>query len=282
MTEPRPGWYPDPAPDGDGFRWWDGRDWTDALSSIQQAPPPRPRRQPHRGRRPLALVLGLSLLITGGVVGLLGWQAAAGPSGDRAVPGTGGPAPSSAASVGRTGHGADGRLNEVTGEVAFGSATMTLPDRPYRPIGGAITVPGAFDAMFVATAPVHPDFNGSETWTAMVGLGHIPAESWQDDPREFAEGAMAGFSLRFFGRHPTSVQGLDYHLTWVSGHSCAEVTGDVHYDISGLPSSYDRVRLIGCPRADGSVIAAISSVPDDADPQLARQAEDSLATLEFS
>jgi hypothetical protein len=278
VTEPRPGWYPDPASDGGGFRWWDGRDWTAALSSTQQAPPPRSRRL-SGGRRSLALVLGLTLLVSGGMVGLLGWQALPGTTGDRAAPGSGGPAPSAAATVDRAGYGAYGRLNEVTGEVAFGSATMTLPGSPYRSVGGAIEVPDAFDAMFLATAPVHPDFDGSQTWTAMVGLGYIPAEAWQDDPRAFAEEAMAGFSLRFFGRNHTSVRDLGYQLTWVDGHSCAEVTGDVHYDVKGLPSSYDRVRLIGCPRSDGSVIAAVSSIPDDADPELSRLAEDALSTL---
>ncbi|GAA5034562.1 hypothetical protein GCM10023317_87320 [Actinopolymorpha pittospori] len=40
MTEKAPGWYTDPSGIPRAFRWWDGRQWTQAISEDQQAPPP--------------------------------------------------------------------------------------------------------------------------------------------------------------------------------------------------------------------------------------------------
>jgi len=42
VTQPPPGWYPDPA-GSDGVRWWDGQDWTGHVQQAQ-APAPQTRR----------------------------------------------------------------------------------------------------------------------------------------------------------------------------------------------------------------------------------------------
>ncbi|WP_084678032.1 DUF2510 domain-containing protein [Actinopolymorpha alba] len=42
MTEKGPGWYVDPSGLPDTFRWWDGRQWTQALTSDQTSPAPAP------------------------------------------------------------------------------------------------------------------------------------------------------------------------------------------------------------------------------------------------
>lgn len=33
MTQPQPGWYPDPAGDPTKLRWWDGTNWTDQYAA---------------------------------------------------------------------------------------------------------------------------------------------------------------------------------------------------------------------------------------------------------
>jgi Protein of unknown function (DUF2510)/Bacterial PH domain len=62
MTQPEPGWYPDPAAGG-RMRWWDGQRWTDQVrqANAQQQPPPmaesRDHEEPGGGRtreRPVA------------------------------------------------------------------------------------------------------------------------------------------------------------------------------------------------------------------------------------
>ncbi|SDS12479.1 DUF2510 domain-containing protein [Microlunatus soli] len=253
---------------------------------------PSDRAQP-RGGRLVALLVAVSLVVSGGVVGLIGWrsyQSARSPAGSAA----GGPEQSSAAgpqaSSGPSpggGSGSDaqadrsGRLDEVTRRASIGRATMTLPPAPYELVSDPVSIPHVFDAMFVANAPVHADYNGADTWASTVGIGHIPAEAWTDDDLPgFGRKALKGISEQFFGYTPTSVDKFDYHPVTVGSTACAELTANVHYAVKGLASKFDRVRIVGCPDGtDGSVVAAVSSVPDDASHQVSTLAERSLATF---
>jgi hypothetical protein len=49
--------------------------------------------------------------------------------------------------------------------------------------------------------------------------------------------------------------------------------------VDRLPSRYDTVTALLVKLDDGSLIMAASSVPDDADSDVARQASDALSTL---
>lgn len=301
MSEPRPGWYPDPSPDAESgsYRWWDGSSWTSARGDSATAPPPSDP-QPvasattpaaRSGHRLMALLVGLSLVIGGGVVGVIGWanwqdhrRAAAGATASSdppSAPANRSPTPEPQ-NTQRTPQpaGPNGRLDRVTREAMINGARMTLPGEPYELTTDPVTVPGVFDAMFVADAPVHREYNGTDDWNATVGIGHIPAEAWQgQDPKAFAEQALAGVTDKFFGGHPAKIKRLRHGGTMVDGQVCAKATADVHYRIEDLSSRYDRVLLIGCPAVDGSVITAVSSVPDDADDELVRLAEQSVSTL---
>lgn len=276
MTDPRPGWYPDPSGHGGAFRWWDGNDWTDRTRS----------KLPTRNNRLIVLLLGFSLVVSGGVAGLIGWksfQDARQSDRQGASGGVTAPPRATTRAASSTPRQPDGQLDETTRQATLGDGRMVLPGRPYELVTDPVTVPDVFDAMFVANAPVHPRFNGSDTWAATVGLGHIPDDAWaQDDLPAFAHKALTGFSEQFFGYHPTSVKKISYAATTVSGRTCARITANVHYQVKKLASRYDRVVIIGCPEDDGSVIAAISSVPDDAPEPLPQLAEASLATLKLS
>lgn len=160
---------------------------------------------------------------------------------------------------------------------------MTLPGRPYELVSDPVNVPGVFDAMFVANAPVSPRADGSQTWAATVGLGHIPADAWSgNDLSGFARKALTGFSEQFFGYRPKSVQHIAYTAAMVSGRTCARITATVHFQARRTASRQVRLVIIGCPATDDSVIAAISSVPDGAPKPLTRLAGKSLATLTLS
>jgi hypothetical protein len=279
VTARRPGWYPDPSSRSGDFRWWDGTQWTERTrSKLPPANTPNSRL--------IALLLGFSLVIGGGVVGLLGWRSfsdARQADQHPAAKTAGAPQRQTDRTADRSAKQPDGQLDETTREATLADGRMVLPGAPYELVTEPETVPGVFDAMFVANAPVHARFNGSDTWAATVGIGHIPADAWSsDDLPGFARKALYGFSEHFFGYHPTSVTKVRYGAMTVSGRSCAQITADVHYRVKKLASRYDHLVLIGCPAGDGSVIAAISSVPDDAPPPLPRLARRSLATLTLS
>jgi hypothetical protein len=280
VTVPRPGWYPDPSSRGETFRWWDGSEWTDRTRTKL------PSRNNRPNNRLIVLLLGFSLVVGGGVVGLFGWRTFSDTrQADRQqASGAASPTPRhTARTTGRSPGQPDGQLDETTREATLAGARMILPGAPYELVTDPVTVPHVFDAMFVANAPVHARFNGSDTWAATVGLGHIPADAWsRDDLPGFARKVLYGFSEQFFGYHPSSVERLDYGAATVSGRPCAKITANVVYRAKKPAGRHDRLVIIGCPAADGSVIAAISSVPDDARPLLSRLASKSLASLTLS
>jgi len=278
VTAPRPGWYPDPSGHGGTFRWWDGSDWTDRTRS----------KLPAQNTRLVALLLGVTLVLSGGVVGLMGWRSFhdAGPSGQPATSGGGNRAPGTPASDATTEAQPDGQLDETTRTAMLAGGRMVLPGSPYALVTDPVTVPGVFDAMFVANAPVRTGSDGSDTWAATVGLGHIPAGTWsEDDLRGFARKALSGISEQFFGYHPSAVSKINDTTTTVSGRPCARITAEVDYGSTkarNRSDRHDRMVIIGCPDKDGSVIAAISSVPGDAAPSLAALAATSLDTFSLS
>jgi hypothetical protein len=65
----------------------------------------------------------------------------------------------------------------------------------------------------------------------------------------------------------------------VGGHPGMEFRADIHYSADDLPSSYDRAVVWLVRSDDGSLIAAISSVPNDASPQIRNSASAALETL---
>jgi hypothetical protein len=72
-------------------------------------------------------------------------------------------------------------------------------------------------------------------------------------------------------------------MTWrqrtIDGQPAMLFSAQVHYAVHRLPSRYDTVTAVLVRLDDGSLIMAASSVPNDADSDIARQAGDALKTL---
>ncbi|MET0693944.1 MAG: DUF2510 domain-containing protein [Propionibacteriaceae bacterium] len=308
---PRPGWYPDPAGAADLYRWWDGETWTEAISESAQAP--RPGRAPTVGSgshldsdegsdsanplptpdsvdepgvrsgsplRTAGLVAcGFAVFVAAALgVGLMIWRE---PSPTTAPPTSAGArSPSAATSSPAAPQAPPGQLDESTGVATIGQASITLPGSPYELDDDPMQIPGVFDAFFVANADVHPDYDGMHGWSATVGLAHFsPTLTQSEDLSESGAQAMALLSKRFFGGHPTQVEEVSSSVRAVDGHSGMLVTAQVHYAIKDLPSGYDTVTAWLVRLDDGSLVAALSSVPNDADPDVKRLAQESVASL---
>jgi len=72
-------------------------------------------------------------------------------------------------------------------------------------------------------------------------------------------------------------------LSWderpVDGQPGMLFSAQVHYRVDRLPSRYDTVTALVVELDDGSLIIAASSVPNDANADVALQARDALRTL---
>ena len=294
-TAPRPGWYPDPAGSDELLRWWDGQDWTDRVSNSAAAPPPleteneagshswlssdeRVSRSRSALRPWLALGSAFAVFLAAGLgVGLMIWRE---PGARTADLSSGATTPRAVAGV-RTAP--VGRLDESTGVATIGPASMTLPGSPYELYDDPVAVRGVLDAFFVANASVHDDYDGSHSWSATVGLAHLSPElASESGLQQPGSRAMLRLSRELFGGHRTTVRRLSSSERSVDGHPGALFTADVYYAIPHLPSRFDTVSALMVRLDDGSLVLAVSSVPNDASPQVKDLAAASLGTLTVS
>jgi hypothetical protein len=180
-----------------------------------------------------------------------------------------------------TAHEATGRLDESTRQATVGPATMMLPDDPYVVEEDPKHVDGLIDVIFLANAPVHSDYHGQDDWLATVSLALLSPDVARSGLEAAGETAMRRFSQLFFANHATRLTGLATADRSVDGHPGLEFSADVHYVIEHLPSRYDHVVVRLVQADDGSIVAAISSIPNDASPHLADLAAQSLDSLQL-
>lgn len=271
-TTPRPGWYRDPADDaGVGYRWWDGSTWTDYTADHAYAPSPEdtvvlgPSRPRSRVVQVVAwtVVVALVLTTSAGALMLL-WSD---------PPATGQQEPESAASVG-------GQLDERARRAAIGPVTMDLPGPPYKVSSGTHKVSGVLDVVFLAEATIHPRTAQHAGWTAMTCLAAVDEHLADDfDLEEDSVATLRKLASKIYGTGPTELRDVDVSEHAVDGHGGVRITARVHYVIAGLPSRYDDVTAILVRLDDGSVVTALSSVPDDASDEVRELAAQSLASL---
>lgn len=283
---PRPGWYPDPAGAPGLYRWWDGSHWADVTSDSVQAPPPLALPieaaggvAPHHHASPLriaaALGLGFALFISASIgLGLAIWPTQSDRSAQRAAGGPGG-----LPTVGSVGTDPVGYLDERTRTATIGPASLTMPGDPYILSPDPMAIRGVLDLLFWANAPVHVRYDGKNTWSSGVLLGRVAQSSSQDELQTEGTLALHRLSNAIFEQHPTELKGLRWDEHAVDGRPGMLFSARVYYSVDRLPSRYDTVTAVVVRLDDGSLIMAASSVPNDADSDVARQAADALKTL---
>lgn len=307
MTAPRPGWYPDPAGAAELYRWWDGQQWTLAISESPQAPAPSnhppvglteldgvpelagvdrqsgPPRRRSVLRAAVAVTVGFAMFVSAGLgLGLVIFGED--PSRSRAgqLPTPPATLPSTPTQPAASGSPA-GQLDDSTRMARIDRASMQLPPLPYRLNPKPMELPGVFDVMFSADADVHRRYNGGRNWTASVALAHLsPAMTSGHDLERSGSAAIKAIAQHFFGGHRTTVSNPAVWDRAVDGHPGLVFSVRANYSISKLPSRYDEVTVLLVRLDDGSMVAALSSVPDDADAALKELARTSLDSLTIS
>jgi hypothetical protein len=282
---PRPGWYPDPAGATGLYRWWDGGSWAEVTSDSAQAPPPLPVESEAAGgggaslrraspvRVVTVLTLGFALFVSASIgLGLVIWRDSSNTSAQRAV-GT----PAGLPSAGGTDP--IGYLDERTRTATIGPASLTMPGDPYVLSPDPMAVRGVLDLLFWASAPVHVRYDGKHDWSSGVLLGRVAVPGNAGDLQTEGTLALRRLSQAIFDRHPTQLKGMTCKQRTVDGQPAMLFSAQVHYSVDRLPSRYDSVTALLVKLDDGSLIMAASSVPDDADSDVARQASDALSTL---
>ncbi len=285
---PLPGWYPDPAGTADHYRWWDGDQWTDHLSTSPNAPTPTPlttpisaEPDPPRRRSPVravvALVVIVALFLTAGAgVGLWLWGGA--PSG-RTEAGSGA-TPSQRSATTASPVGPNGQLDASSRTATIGAVSMQLPDEPYTMHGDPMSVSGVFDVAFLAEAEVHHQYDGDHDWSAMVGLAALSPNLIDGTNLELAgKATVTRLAKRLYGGHSTKISDVRWSDRSIDGYPGLEFSARVHYAVDRLPSRYDTVNAVLVRLDDATIVAAVSAVPDGAESKIGRLAAKSLDSL---
>src|SRR5207344_2423182 len=165
-----------------------------------------------------------------------------------------------------------GYLDERTRTATIGPASLTMPGDPYVLSPHPMAIQGVLDLLFWAAAPVHIRYDGKHDWSSGVLLGRVAEQDSAGDLQTEGRLALDRLSQAIFDKQPTELKRVTWQQRTVDGQPAMLLSAQVHYSVDRLPSRYDTVTALLVRLDDGSLIIAASSVPDDADSDVARQA----------
>jgi hypothetical protein len=222
-----------------------------------------------------ALSLGFALFISASIgLGLAIWGDQPDPAAQRVAGGSAG-----RPSAGGVSSEPVGYLDESTRTATIAAASLTMPSDPYVLSPDPMTMRGVLDVLFWASAPVHARYDGQHDWSSVVLLGRVSESSSHGDLEAEGRLALHRLSTAIFDKHQTQLKGLSWDERPLDGQPGMLFSAEVHYRVDRLPSRYDTLTALVVQLDDGSLIIAASSVPNDADSAVARQAANALNTL---
>ena len=170
-------------------------------------------------------------------------------------------------------------LDAATRRATLGSATLTLPPEPYVLYPDPVQLGGVLNVILLANAEVHSNYQEGHDWQATVALAESSSDLTGADLERAGIRVLNELGQEFYGGHPTKITHLRSADRAIDGRAGMEFRADVYYSADGLPSRYDRVVVWLVRGDDGSLVAAISSVPDDAPSSLAELAASAMNSL---
>lgn len=174
-----------------------------------------------------------------------------------------------------------GQLDLQTRVARIGAVTMKMPASPYAVTPDPLHLSGVLDVAFLSSAPVHPSYDGSHTWSSAVLFGRLadPPVGTEELPAQ-GRRVLQELGTTMFDGHTTRVEKMHWADQPVSGRIGLTLTARVHYAIPQLPSRYDVVTAQLVRLEDGAVLLALSSVPDDADSETVSRADQAVRSLQ--
>lgn len=157
-------------------------------------------------------------------------------------------------------------------EVTFRASTLQaeyaglrarMPAHPYVCPRTPDTVSPLMTSGVVCTAPIHPDYEGTADWTATAGFGAVADDLVGANAAATAKSFFDTFREAGFGNRKTTLADVQTSQADVSGRQVALISGNIGYQVPGVPSTYDRLLVVVLPLDDGGFAAYFSSRPND-------------------
>ena len=172
-----------------------------------------------------------------------------------------------------------GHLDQSSRTATIGAASLVLPDTPYVLYPDPMPIAGVLDLVFWSEATVHPRYDGRHNWSAAVLFGQVSSSLAPGDLETAGRLTMERLGRTYFDQHAAEVTDVSWSDHSVDQNPGLLFSATMGYSVPNLPSRFDRVTALLVRLDDGSVVIAAASVPNDADPEVARQAAESLQTL---
>ncbi|MET1004396.1 MAG: DUF2510 domain-containing protein [Propionibacteriaceae bacterium] len=289
-----PGWYPDPGNQPGAYRYWDGRGWTDQLTTqpggAPTAPPTGPRgpvgapgsagpvlppgspaKRSGRGWLigliAVAVVLVVLVVLAvrglGGVLGGLPGVPGGDPSADVC--------PKPEASSTPTPQPNDGRVHS-------GPLSYPLLPAPWGPPEAEYDVPFGRDVLqqFVQT-----EKTSTLTWGAAVMVGELVAGDGFFAPKDGAEIVLRCVTGTFYGNAEVTRNDTKSQAMTVDGHDAWLMESDPSFSIPDLEATNELLTVVIVDLENGSAGLFASSVPGNS-PQYDAPAQQAMQGLRVS
>ena len=152
-----------------------------------------------------------------------------------------------------------------TRRARVGEVSVTMPAAPYECQSGQALTPTFSDAA-VCNALVFADYQGTEDWFAGLGFGLVSQDLQAgDDVKATTRNVFDSLQKQFYADEATTAKNFLYQeLTDVPTTQAVALAGELHYDIEGLESTYDKVLIIVVKLDAGGYVAWFSARPDGA------------------
>ncbi|MCW2810936.1 MAG: hypothetical protein JWP61_1394 [Friedmanniella sp.] len=155
------------------------------------------------------------------------------------------------------------RWNLDTQQATIGEARVTLPFSPYGCAPAPEAKPPQFTSVIRCSALVHRDYNAAgDDWYAEAGFGIPAPDLVGEDVQTTADRMFDALRRAAYAGQTTTVRQRKVVTLPLPRDEAVAVTGEVHYDLPGLPSHADRLVVLALQRGpDRAVVYSVR--PDD-------------------
>lgn len=166
-------------------------------------------------------------------------------------------------------------------QVHFAGVTARMPGDPYSCPGRPEAVPPLLTSGILCGAPIHRDYDGTSDWSATAGFGSVADDLAGATAAATAKSFFDTFRTVGFDSRKTTLTAQETDQVELDGHQVALISGNVGYEVPGVPSTYDRLLVIALPLDDGGYAVYFSSRPNDTPQTTLDVLDESINTLSY-
>ena len=163
----------------------------------------------------------------------------------------------------------------------FGDVVVSMPGLPYECPNAPGEAPPILVSGLVCNAAVHLKYNGTDDWSATVGFGSVTEALTKPTAEDTAAAVFQQLRTAAFSNQTTTIRNQDSEEIDLSGNPVWVMSGEVHYSVEGVPSSYDRMIVVALPVEDGGYAVYFSSRPSDTPQQTLDVLDRSITSLRY-